>query len=225
MKIGELRKEDRLTNAEVLANEPNPYATDPVRHGDLRIINHTPCNAETNRDALSTYITPNDDFYVRNHGPVPVCVEGSPWRVSVAGDAYDGNDIPGPKESVTVTIQCGGNRRGHFRKKANGTQWGYGAISTATFEGVPLRTLLEGKVKPGHNWVTVEGDDGTKCSVPLHKVMDPDGGVMLATAMNGERLPRDHGYPVRLVVPGYVGVRQVKWVRKVTLEEKEVSNA
>ena len=70
--------------------------------------------------------------------------------------------------------------------------------------------------------MTVEGSDGTVCSIPLHKAMDVNGGVILATSMNGRKLPRDHGYPVRLIVPGYVGVRQVKWVRKVTLAEREV---
>ena len=94
-----------------------------------------------------------------------------------------------------------------------GTPWNIGAISTAEWTGVELRQLLiknkdviDGKVKHIH----FEGIDGVKASIPIEKVMNPYGDVILAYEMNGEELPRDHGYPLRVIVPGYVGIRNIK---------------
>ncbi|GMH62686.1 hypothetical protein TL16_g03529 [Triparma laevis f. inornata] len=121
-------------------------------------------------------------------------------------------------------MQCGGNRRGYYRKKANGTQWGHGAISNAKWTGVRVKDLLKHlKVEEKGNWFNALSEDGTLVSIPRHKVDDEEGDVILAYKMNGGEIPRDHGYPVRLIVPGYVGVRNVKWLKKVWFGE-EVSS-
>ena len=136
-----------------------------------------------------------------------------------------------PQAKVTATIQCGGNRRGELNtvRKTSGNAWGCGAISTAEWEGVWLRDVLrasgvatEAEVEGGAvAHVQFEGEDGTKASIPVDKALSPRGDVLLAHTMNGEALPPDHGFPLRVVVPGHVGVRNIKWLRRVIAAPEE----
>jgi sulfite oxidase len=121
-------------------------------------------------------------------------------------------------KKVITTIQCGGNRRGEF-DKTSGTQWGIGAISTAEWEGIPLCNLLENY---NAKYIHFEGYDGVKSSIPFKKGRNCFGDVLVAYKMNGVELPRDHGYPVRIIVPGYVGIKNIKWLKKITLSNEEV---
>ncbi|GMI07232.1 hypothetical protein TrLO_g6075 [Triparma laevis f. longispina] len=227
MKVGTLRSEDR----DSAPPAPNPYVSDPVRSHTLRIISPTPCNAETTAEGLESWLTDADDFYVRNHGPVPLATEKDAWKINLFSETFSVGDVKdlvknGQLEEIeiTATMQCGGNRRGYYRKKANGTQWGHGAISNAKWTGVRVKDLLKHlKVEEKGNWFNALSEDGTLVSIPRHKVDDEEGDVILAYKMNGGEIPRDHGYPVRLIVPGYVGVRNVKWLKKVWFGE-EVSS-
>merc|ERR1719240_1639321 len=126
---------------------------------------------------------------------------------------------------VTTTIQCGGNRREEFNKleETSGISWGCGAMSTATFKGALLRDVLtftglmtpQSAQKDGVQHVIFEGMDDMQASIPIEKALSVYGDVVLAYEMNGEVLPPEHGFPVRVVVPGHVGVRNVKWVSKI----------
>lgn len=110
-----------------------------------------------------------------------------------------------------------------------GISWGFGAISTAEWEGVYLRDIIKKKLtisKKSEDFnkikhVRVYGVDGFYISIPIEKAMSNYGDVMLAYKMNGEELPRDHGFPLRLIVPGYVGVRNIKWVKSIELHEED----
>ena len=124
-----------------------------------------------------------------------------------------------PSKKIITTIQCGGNRRGEF-DKTSGTQWDIGAISTAEWEGVPLFNLLNHKAKHIH----LVGYDGVKVSIPYKKGANCFGDVILAYKMNGEDIPRDHGYPVRIIVPGYVGIKNIKWIKEIILEDEEIDS-
>eukprot|EP01135_Chromosphaera_perkinsii_P002792 Nk52_evm1s227 gene=Nk52_evmTU1s227 len=152
-----------------------------------------------------------------------------------------------PIISRTATLVCAGNRRKeqNMVKQSKGFSWGAGAIGTAVWTGVPLCEFLKAlnvdyvyptdteeeegvdTVKQLH--VRFEGADrlpngyyGT--SIPLDVAMDPSNDVMLAFGMNGSFLSPDHGFPVRCIIPGYVGGRMVKWVSRITISDEESDN-
>lgn len=225
------------------AQKEGPYAGDPERTPILKINTNTPFNAETPTVLLDNeFITPNNLFFVRNHLPVPQIdpdkfvlevqvTNGEPIRLTL-------NDLKTKFKhyTVTATIQCAGNRRIELGKvkPVKGISWTGGAIGNATWTGVRLRdVLLHAGVKDGEEYgevhhVHLEGVDNNHltgerygASIPIEKAMDVRGDCILAFEMNGEEIPRDHGYPVRAVVPGTVGARNVKWLTRVAASEKE----
>lgn len=142
-----------------------------------------------------------------------------------------------PKHTITATLQCAGNRRSEMNKvkQVKGLNWGIAAISNATWGGAKLRDVLlaAGYSPDVAKWachVQFEGLDkdvtGTTygASIPLNKAVSEEGDVLLAYEMNGEDLPADHGYPVRVVVPGTVGARNVKWLGKIIVSAEESSS-
>lgn len=116
-------------------------------------------------------------------------------------------------------------------EKTSGIPWGVGAISTAKWGGVFLREVLQQKA--GLSLETVDAHeikhvvfhstDGMQASIPIEKALNAFGDVLLAYEMNGEPLPREHGAPLRVIVPGVVGVRNVKWVERITLSKEEAT--
>ena len=156
-----------------------------------------------------------------------------------------------PSATVTATLQCGGNRRDGLNtvRKTSGIAWGIGAISTGSFTGVRLRDVMvaagvlplsdagcgagaeggdggaaaEGGAAGTVAHVQFEGVDGTRASIPVEKAASRRGDVLLAYELNGEPLPPDHGYPLRAVVPGHVGIRNIKWLQRVTASAEEAT--
>ena len=141
-----------------------------------------------------------------------------------------------PKYSVTSAIQCGGNRRSEMNKaqKVKGLEWFGGAIGNARWSGARLCDVLkaagvsddadaENKSLHVHFEGCDTGADGSPygASIPLGRAIDPRRDVLLAYEMNGEPLPRDHGFPIRAIVPGVVGARNVKWVQRVVVSDEE----
>ncbi|KAH6623244.1 Oxidoreductase, molybdopterin-binding domain-containing protein [Chaetomium tenue] len=152
-----------------------------------------------------------------------------------------------PTHKVTAVLQCSGNRRNDMTRhagKTNGLQWGVGAISNAEWEGVRLSDILadaglkvrdaasptpnssqipntEDQVDANAFHVQFTGLEAYGASIPLAKALDPRGDVLLAFGMNGETLPRDHGFPLRAVVPGHVAARSVKWLSKIVVSDEE----
>ncbi|KAL2091354.1 hypothetical protein ACEWY4_013617 [Coilia grayii] len=239
-KVGELNPED-LKKQQKVADSSDPYSTDPERHPALRVNSLKPFNAEPPPELLTdNYITPNALFFKRNHLPVPR-VDPKTYKLEIEGlprgpVSLTLNDLKTrfPKHTVTATLQCAGNRRSEMNtvKQVKGLNWGIAAISNATWSGARLRDVLytagygpEVAAKARH--VQFEGLDrdvtGTTygASIPLGKAVSEVGDVLLAYEMNGEDLPLDHGYPVRVVVPGTVGARNVKWLGKIVVSEEE----
>lgn len=135
-----------------------------------------------------------------------------------------------PQTSVVATLQCSGNRRSGFNKvqRTSGTGWGQGAISTAKWTGVRLTHLLEKAgfdldqaQKAGLQHVRFYSIDGMTASIGIEKATNPYGDCIVAYEMNDELLPRDHGYPLRVIVPGYLGIRNVKWINRIELATEE----
>lgn len=201
-----------------------------------------PYNAEPARRALAEHhLTPIDTFYSRNHAAVPD-VAASDWRLRVDGlvgtpldltleDLRDWFD----EHTVVATLQCAGNRRSALtavRDIPGEDLWGPCATSTASWTGVRLADVLHSAGVGGHaQHVELLAPDVSDladppqefgASIPVAKAMSPE--VLLAWRMNGQDLPALHGGPVRVVVPGYIGARSVKWVDRVTLSREPSSN-
>ncbi|CAN9512279.1 unnamed protein product [Ophioblennius macclurei] len=241
-KIGNLNLEDVKKQQSVVSSDP--YSSDPERHPVLTINSQKPFNAEPPPEILTdSYITPSPFFFKRNHLPVPQ-VDPASYRLHVEG-------LPGgvltlslqdlktrfPKHTITATLQCAGNRRSEMNKvkQVKGLNWGIAAISNATWSGARLRDVLQaaGYTADTAQWarhVQFEGLDkdvtGTTygASIPLNKAVNEEGDVLLAYEMNGEEIPADHGFPVRAVVPGTVGARNVKWLGKIVVSAEESSS-
>ena len=235
--IGDLDPRDLNDDGNVQSeNIDNPFISDPKRDERLYFHSSQPCNAETPTGELSTFITPNSTFYVRNHLWVPTA-DSTGHKLLV--ELQDGTEKEYlvkdlkekfPQVTVTATLQCSGNRRLHMTegsRSTNGLQWGVGAISTAEWTGVRLRDVLADAGFPVDDWpedvkhAQFMGAEAYGASVPIDKAVDKRGDVLLAYEMNGEALPADHGYPIRVIVPGTVAARSVKWVNKITMSDEE----
>lgn len=234
MQVGYLDPAEVAAAAKTAKPTDDPYANEPERHAALRLLSETPCSAESPQTLIyDNWLTPNALWFVRNHHPVPY-LDPEEYSLAVEGRGvtrrvYSLADLKAlPKSEVTATLQCGGNRRGGLDelKRTSGNSWGAGAISNAMWGGVYLRDVLRASglsspMAAGVEHVQFEGEDGTKASIPASKAFSEYGDVLLAYEMNGEPLPPDHGAPVRAVVPGHVGVRNIKWVRKVVASDEE----
>lgn len=241
--IGDIVEADRHSISQT--SKEGPYAKDPVRSPILKVNTNEPFNAETPSVLLTEHFTtPNDIFFVRNHLPVPE-VDAKVYRLEVSGPGLQGVSLTledlkkkFPQHTVTATIQCAGHRREEMVrvKEVRGIPWTSGAIGNATWTGTRLRDVLvhaglkqdeegeEGQVKHIH----LEGLDQNPltgesygASIPIEKALSPSGDCLLVHTMNGETLPRDHGYPVRALVPGTVGARNVKWLNKIVASQQE----
>lgn len=138
-----------------------------------------------------------------------------------------------PSRTVTAALQCSGNRRKHMGqgsgRPASGLQWTAGAISNASWQGVLLADVLadagfdvgQGLSSASETkHVHFMGIEAYGASIPLKKAIDPQGDVLLAYSMNDSPLPRDHGFPLRVIVPGHVAARSVKWLNQITVSDE-----
>lgn len=240
-RIGNIHAQDRERKKPSPSATEGPYATDPTRSPILKINTREPFNAETPPVLLTdNYLTPNDIFFVRNHLPVPV-VDPESYVLEISGEGtapvkltLDDLKTKFPKYAVTATIQCAGNRRADLAKvkPVKGIPWTGGAIGNAQWVGVRLRDVLlyagfkEEESTAEH--VHLEGLDNNPltgdcygASIPIEKAMDPKGDCLLVYEMNGAVLPRDHGYPIRALIPGTVGARNVKWLGRIVTSREE----
>jgi len=186
------------------------------------------------------FLTPPTYHVIRNHGKVP--------RLSWHSHSIDISGLVDrplkltmdelvklPMVTLPVTVQCAGNRRKeqNLIKKGMGFDWGAGATSTHIWTGVLMKDVLEyvgmKSASEGALWVDFFGPEGEVpngdttygASHPRHVMLDPTRSVMLAVLQNGEILHPDHGFPVRLLIPGYIGGRMIKWLTKIVVSKVE----
>jgi DMSO/TMAO reductase YedYZ molybdopterin-dependent catalytic subunit len=195
-----------------------------------KVLSTTPENRETPLTDVLSWVTPNKWFFVRSHYETPSIDVGN-WRLAIGGCVERGLELTWdqiermPRRSVFSTLECAGNGRSFLKARVEGVQWTAGAVGHAEWSGVPLREVLErAKLKRDAKEIVFYGaDSGVEHgseppqqfarSLPLDKALHPD--TLLVTRMNGELLEPSHGYPVRLVVPGWYGVANVKWLTRV----------
>src|ERR1700730_3475527 len=190
-----------------------------------------PLNCETSIPALiGGVVMPNPRFYVRNHFQIPK-LDQSSWRLKVGGlverplNLSLRDFVKMPSQRFFFTLECAGNGRSMLSPRVNGEQWNLGAVSTAEWTGVPLLEVLDrAGVKAGAREVVFRGADSgllDASSEPIRferslRVDDARGSeALLAYAMNGEALPIQHGYPLRLIVPSWYAVASVKWLTEI----------
>jgi sulfane dehydrogenase subunit SoxC len=187
-------------------------------------INFTPIHA------LDGTITPQGCAFERHHsGAIELAKED--YRLMINGLVdqplvFTYEDLERfPRENHVYFCECAANTGMEWAgAQLNGVQFTHGMIHNMEYTGIPLRTLLnEAGVKTEGKWVFVEGADASSNgrSIPMDKALDD---VLVAFKANGEALRKEHGYPVRLVVPGWEGNMWVKWLRRVEVTEGPVDS-
>ena len=219
------------------AAKPLPgYAS--FKNADAVIV-HSSTTIETKRSAFgSSVVTPTNQLYVRNNLPTPpesIVADRDAWKLQIDG-------VKKPRqlslaelktmglETVTMVLQCSGNGRGFFPSKPSGTQWTVGAAGCVVWSGVPVREVIKalGGVADGMVYMTGTGGEVLPAgidpktvmverSVPLAAMED----ALLAWEMNGEPVSLVHGGPLRLIVPGYTGVNNIKYIKQLAFTAKE----
>ncbi len=189
---------------------------------------------ETRLENLQEFITPTQQFFVRNNS-TSLNLNAASWRLTIQGDAVTNPMVLSyrdiltlPQTTVVAYLECAGNQRAMFdilnNQRAAGTQWERGAISNGEWTGVSLGRLLElAGVERAHSVLLIGLDrdspeGGFGRVLPIEKAVDPT--TLLAYRLNGSRLPTDHGFPLRAVVPGWIGSSWIKWVGNILVSRK-----
>lgn len=203
------------------------------------LIVHSPTTIETKRSALSNnLLTAERDLYIRNNiAPPPerIVANRDAWQVAFEGVREPRMLTVGElkqmgSRDLTMVLQCSGNGRGYFPHKPSGTPWQVGAAGCVTWTGVPLKTVVDKLGGAGADARFITGTGGEEIppgidpktilverSVPMAALED----AMLAWNLNGNPISLAHGGPLRLIIPGYTGVNNVKYVKRVALTAQE----
>lgn len=212
----------------------------------VRLTGKHPFNCEPPLTRLMShgFITPASLHYVRNHGPVPKA-SWDEWTVEICGlvkrpTRFTMEQLVNefPARELPVTLVCAGNRRKeqNMVKQTIGFNWGSAGISTSVWRGVRLRDVLNrcGVLSRSKGALNVcfegaedlPGGGGSKYGTSLRKeiAMDPSRDIIIAYMQNGEPLSPDHGFPVRIIIPGFIGGRMVKWLKRIIVTTKESQN-
>ncbi len=192
-------------------------------------------------DLAASQRTPAERFFVRNHGDIPNLDAGS-WRLKISGLVREPVELSlrdlrsnFRRHSVVAALECAGNRRNELIAVAptpGELEWHAEAIGNAAWSGWSLGEVLAaaGPLRAARHVEFVGCDEterlgrrfGFGGSVPIDKALSSE--VLLADTMNGEELAPTHGFPVRALVPGYLGARSVKWLTEIRLREDPSDN-
>jgi DMSO/TMAO reductase YedYZ molybdopterin-dependent catalytic subunit len=204
----------------------------------LVVRNDRPINLETPAHLLNPEITPVEHFFVRNNGLVPEATKTSDtWELTIDGEVDKPikitlGELRKDFEHVTMqaVIECAGNGRAAFEPSPRGNQWEVGAVGNGEFTGVRLRDVLKrvgvrsSAVYTGHYGADPHlsldpNRQSLSRGIPIAKAQHPD--TLLIWGMNGRDLPLAHGFPLRILVPGWIGSASQKWLTRIWIRDKE----
>ena len=207
------------------------------------LIVHTPTTIETKRTAFGVGpITPAERLYIRNNIAAPdvsIVANRDAWRMSVEGVRKPTTlTVAELKtlglETLVMVLQCSGNGRGYFANKPSGTPWRVGAAGNLFWSGVPVRAVVEalGGVSADARFITGTGGETLPAGIDPKTViversvpMSALGDALLAWEMNGEPVPHAHGGPLRLIIPGYSGVNNIKYIKRLAFTREQTDAA
>ena len=216
-----------------------------IRKPDDRLLNIGATVRSGRYWDFTTWMTPVEEFYIRNHYPTPVAEEKpelvrQTWKMRVHGDSIQNpmeityNDLlKMPARTIIANIQCHGNARnlfwevqGYTGQQVAGGSWVLGAIGLAEWRYVPLSHILDRVgLKPDARtalfWSGVDGGDMGR-PMPVAEILSRSDDIGICFQMNGNDLTPDHGAPVRLVVPGWGGTASIKWLTEMRVTNKRV---
>jgi DMSO/TMAO reductase YedYZ molybdopterin-dependent catalytic subunit len=204
------------------------------KSGEMIVRSSRPEDLEMPDAGFGDFITPIERFFVRSHTAVPK-VDLADWRLKIEGHVSNPLTLTMedlrkmPSVELLGVLECAGNGRAFYDPPVAGLQWRNGAAGNGRWRGVRLTDVLRrAGVKTGAVDVLFDGADvpmGTMAdfqrSIPLKKALDPQ--TLLAYAMNGETLPVKHGFPLRVVVPGWAGDCWTKWLTSVRVLDQEAT--
>ncbi|MBF0424750.1 MAG: sulfite oxidase [Magnetococcales bacterium] len=198
----------------------------------LALLGDKPLNLETPAHLLDDAVTSTARHFVRNHGTVPENVDAAAWTLTIDGEVTHPLTLTiadlkqkFPVVSQQAVIECGGNGRAFFNPPTKGNQWTVGAVGCAKWTGVRLADILKAAgVKPSAVYTAHHGADrdladpnkpALSRGIPIEKALEPH--TLVAFAMNDGPIHPQHGHPLRLVVPGWVGSASQKWLNRIEL--------
>jgi sulfite oxidase len=199
---------------------------------DMVVRSTRPEDLEMPLSGFSDYITPIEHFFVRAHVYVPT-VKINDWRLKVEGEVgtqltLSLDDLKRmPAVELVSVVECAGNGRSFYEPPVPGAQWSTGAVANGRWRGVRMAEVLKrAGIKDSAREILFDGADvplGTmpdfQRSITLKKALDPN--TLLAYEMNGETLPVKHGFPLRVVAPGWASDSWVKWLTNIRVLDKE----
>jgi DMSO/TMAO reductase YedYZ molybdopterin-dependent catalytic subunit len=195
----------------------------------MLVHNDRPEDLETPVSYFDSWLTPNDAFFVRQHLPRPGKIDASSFRLTLSGRVNKEMQVSLadlrnlPQHKVAAVLECTGNGRGFFQPRVPGVQWGRGGVGNAEWAGPSVADVLKlAGADTGAAYITANGADVGVAKTPdfirslqMRKALHPS--TLLALQMNGEPLPDLHGFPLRLIVPGWDGTSWVKWVTSISV--------
>lgn len=220
-------------------HKKTPIATSIPGKEGLRILNDRPLNMEAGQDLLDDEVTPTEKMFVRNNGivpPIATAEDIKDWRLIIDGEVenpteFSMQDLKTKFKTYTyqLVLECGGNGRSGYTPPTEGLQWTYGGVGCPLWEGVLLKDVLEYvKVKKSAFYVAYYGHDihlsGDPNKAPISRGFPIAKGLdemtLIAFGMNGKPLPPLHGFPARLVCPGFPASASGKWLKRLWIRDR-----
>lgn len=213
-----------------------------AKYSQLTVYQEDPLNAGTPLERLRrAFLTPTDLFFIRTHGSLPV-IDRETYRLVVNGMVQHHLELSledlltrFAQHTLTATMACAGSRRNELaavHPLPGEVLWKADPISTARWRGVRLSDVLQAAgIGTEARYVAFRGldeahEEGERVffgsSVRLEKALSPE--VLLVYEMNDAPLTPEHGFPLRVLIPGYVGARSVKWLQEITLQSQPSTN-
>ena len=202
---------------------------------DMLVHSENPFNGEFAPHLLNDNVTPTERHFVRNNSTIPkraIDKDLNGWKLVIDGEvhkelALSMDDLQSfPQVTYEVILECAGNGRSLFEPKIDGTPWQLGAVACSKWTGVRLRDVLQSAgLKPSAIYtgnygedIPTDGSEPFSRGIPIDKAMDER--TLIAIKMNGETLPAAHGFPARLIVPGWIGSAMQKWLNRIWVRDQ-----